>query len=44
MRAAARIEYVGKFAEAGASAPAAATPSAASAGTLSAADIAKGVK
>jgi EpsD family peptidyl-prolyl cis-trans isomerase len=44
MRAAAKIEYVGKFAEAGASAPAAATPSAASAGTLSAADIAKGVK
>jgi EpsD family peptidyl-prolyl cis-trans isomerase len=44
MRAAARIEYVGKFAEAGASAPAAATPSAASAGTLSAADIGKGVK
>ncbi|MDO9095629.1 MAG: EpsD family peptidyl-prolyl cis-trans isomerase [Rubrivivax sp.] len=51
MRAAATIEYVGKFAEAAASAPAAATPAAtaapapasAASGALSATDISKGL-
>jgi hypothetical protein len=44
LRAAAKIDYVGKFAEAAASAPAAATPSAPAASTgLSSSDITKGM-
>jgi hypothetical protein len=44
LRAAAKIEYVGKFAEAAASAPAAATPAAPAASTgLSSSDITKGM-